>query len=70
MEVLESMSSPQLTRYSRSFTLAVCAASLRFYSTPLENLSLPTVSGASAVAAEAGSEPLRTNNLEDLKSPK
>jgi hypothetical protein len=63
------MFSPQFTKYSRSFTLAVLAASFKFWRTLLANLSLPTSRGASAVAALAALAPNLVKSLLDLKSP-
>jgi len=42
---------------------------LRFYRTPLTNLSLPTSRGLSENAGELGSAPSLTINLDALKSP-
>lgn len=69
MEAFELIFSPQFTKYSKSFTLAVFAASFKFYNTLLANLSLPTSNGASAVAALAALAPYFLNNLDALKSP-
>lgn len=70
IELLSSMFSPQLTRYSRSFVFEVVAASFKFCKTSLLNLSFPTSRGAYALSADEVSAPFKVKSLDDLKSPK